>query len=250
MKNYKIFKEDSSKFITGYTLSTKRTKIESNFCDNHYEDEKQIEIDFANKQKIEVPYHDKNEIKITQKMEKQAAHAISNKNKFLKNKKKIFVAMSVLLSFLIICGSMFTLSIITNSTAMTSVSLGLSTSIVFLSLAKTIQKNNLIKKGLEEIEKMEIILENETVFSKSIEYNKNMFVGIKDKTADKIDETITDQYVDGLSSIVNLSSMDNLTLKELKTLKENVERELSFDFDYSSGKKEKVAYLQQNNKLN
>ena len=196
MKDYSLNYDDSKKFILSY-------KIENG----------KIVAKLASGELYTVPYSEENENKIISRMEEQAKYA---QLKPLKAIDKILaITQPLTLPIAII-------NFVNNGgwfygTILAGVAAG-----AICYPAKVII--NSIKK--RDIKKLNYFLDNKEELNKSVEKSKNMTLGVSKKAVKEIELQRSEN-----KQPFNINNIDNYSLSDLKALRENIERILTFGFN-------------------
>lgn len=205
MKNYTLNSEDAKSFILNY-------EIENN----------KIIIKFANNENYIIPYTEKNEKKILNRMKNQFLclnkdYKLKLNNRFESRKVKIFGwGLLALIIIILYNGKGYTnlsiTSIIADLTCMT------------YNIYKTIHLKNLLK----DLEKNKILLDNQEKLNKMIKENKNVLTNTNEKIKNMVNSTPEDKPV------FTLNSIEIVRLGELKSILETIRKEEQFNFDDTS----------------
>ena len=196
MKNYSLNSDEAKKFILSYKI-----------------DNGKIIAKLASGELYIIPYSEKNEKTVISIMEKQARQA---KPKSLNaTDETIAVAMPSLL-FLFI--GVF----VSNGGWFYSIPIAFTTVGTIYYLAKPIK--NAIKK--RDIKKLNYFLDHKEELNENVEKSRNMKLGISKRVFKEIEVQKSEN-----KQPFTINNIDNYSLKDLKILKENIERISSFGFD-------------------
>lgn len=213
MKNYSLNKYDKRDFILNYMIEND-----------------QIKIRYADNKTYTIPYTSHNEKKIIKKMKLQVLNSGKFEDEQKENVKKYIkglIANIVILSLNI-------LSIVYLDGGMISYIISIISAFTLEAYTCNIIK---IKRALEDIEKNKLLINNEEEINKSIVENKNILNNV-DKEVTEIIQSARDE-----NNVINISSIENLKLKELKSLLEIILREKELGFDSSiDDNEEKNSY--------
>lgn len=213
MKDYSLNYDDSKKFILSY-------KIENG----------KIVAKLASGELYKVPYSEENENKIISKMEEQAKHA---QQKPLNPLDKILaISQPSVLPIAII-------NFLNNGGWYYGIILAIIAVGAICYPAKAII--NAIKK--KDIKKLNYFLDNKEELNESIEKSENMKLGVSKKAIKQIELQKREN-----KQPFNINNIDNYSLGDLKTLRENIERISTFGFNeeepiLEDAKEEKVPVL-------
>lgn len=213
MKDYTLNKYDKRDFILNYMIEND-----------------QIKIRYADNKTYTIPYTSHNEKKIIKKMKLQ----VLNSGKFEDEQKENFKKnIKGLIANIVILG-LNILSIVYLDGGMISYIISIISAFTLEAYTCNIIK---IKRALEDIEKNKLLINNEEEINKSIVENKNILNNV-DKEVTEIIQSARDE-----NNVINISSIENLKLKELKSLLEIILREKELDFDSSiDDNEEKNSY--------
>ena len=198
----------------------------------------QIKIKYADNKTYTIPYTTHNEKRIIRKMKLQVLNSGEfedvQKENFKKNIKGL-IANIVILGLNI-------LSIVYLDGGMISYIISIISAFTLEAYTCNIIK---IKRALEDIEKNKLLINNEEEINKSIVENKNILNNV-DKEVTEIIQSARDE-----NNVINISSIENLKLKELKSLLEIVRKEKELGFDSSiDDNEEKNSYDDKSYTLN
>ena len=221
MKDYTLNKYDKRDFILNYMIEND-----------------QIKIKYADNKTYTIPYTTHNEKRIIRKMKLQVLNSGEfedvQKENFKKNIKGL-IANIVILGLNI-------LSIVYLDGGMISYIISIISAFTLEAYTCNIIK---IKRALEDIEKNKLLINNEEEINKSIVENKNILNNV-DKEVTEIIQSARDE-----NNVINISSIENLKLKELKSLLEIVRKEKELGFDSSiDDNEEKNSYDDKSYTLN
>ncbi len=213
MKDYTLNKYDKRDFILNYMIEND-----------------QIKIKYADNKTYTIPYTSHNEKRIIRKMKLQVLNSGEfedvQKENFKKNIKGL-IANIVILGLNI-------LSIVYLDGGMISYIISIISAFTLEAYTCNIIK---IKRALEDIEKNKLLINNEEEINKSIVENKNILNNV-DKEVTEIIQSARDE-----NNVINISSIESLKLKELKSLLEIILREKELGFDSSiDDNEEKNSY--------
>lgn len=211
MKDYSLNQEEKSKFILNYKA-----------------DNNKIHINFANGDKVIIPYTKENEEKILDVMERQVRLSDTKlrnvKNEFLSA--AVFGVLGLLLSLVILLGS--TLGVLTIS--------GKYFFLFNLSLGLMLVDGTLLvqtKKEINDIKKNKYFLEHERTLNDRVKDNENMLYKTHNVTKKQVKNTKEDEVV------FTINSVDNIPFSDLEQIMANIQREDTFEFDYPKEEKSK-----------
>ena len=221
MKDYTLNKYDKRDFILNYMIEND-----------------QIKIKYADNKTYTIPYTTHNEKRIIRKMKLQVLNSGEfedvQKENFKKNIKGL-IANIVILGLNI-------LSIVYLDGGMISYIISIISAFTLEAYTCNIIK---IKRALEDIEKNKLLINNEEEINKSIVENKNILNNV-DKEVTEIIQSARDE-----NNVINISSIEKVKLKELKSLLEIVRKEKELGFDSSiDDNEEKNSYDDKSYTLN
>lgn len=213
MKDYSLNKYDKRDFILNYMIEND-----------------QIKIRYADNKTYTIPYTSHNEKKIIKKMKLQVLNSGKFEDEQKENVKK---NIKGLIANIAIIGF--------NILSIVSLDGGMMSYIISIISAFTLEAYtcNIIKiqRTLKDIEKNKLLMNNEEEINKSIVENKNILNNV-DKEVTEIIQSARDE-----NNAINISSIENLNLKELKSLLEIILREKELGFDSSiDDNEEKNSY--------
>lgn len=213
MKDYSLNKYDKRDFILNYMIEND-----------------QIKIRYADNKTYTIPYTSHNEKKIIKKMKLQVLNSGKFEDEQKENVKK---NIKGLIANIVILG-LNILSIVYLDGGMISYIISIISAFTLEAYTCNIIK---IKRALEDIEKNKLFINNEEEINKSIVENKNILNNV-DKEVTEIIQSARDE-----NNVINISSIENLKLKELKSLLEIILREKKLGFDSSiDDNEEKNSY--------
>lgn len=213
MKDYSLNKYDKRDFILNYMIEND-----------------QIKIRYADNKTYTIPYTSHNEKKIIKKMKLQVLNSGKFEDEQKENVKK---NIKGLIANIVILG-LNILSIVYLDGGMISYIISIISAFTLEAYTCNIIK---IKRALEDIEKNKLLINNEEEINKSIVENKNILNNV-DKEVTEIIQSARDE-----NNVINISSIENLKLKELKSLLEIILREKELGFDSSiDDNEEKNSY--------
>lgn len=213
MKDYSLNKYDKRDFILNYMIEND-----------------QIKIRYADNKTYTIPYTSHNEKKIIKKMKLQVLNSGKFEDEQKENVKK---NIKGLIANIVILG-LNILSIVYLDGGMISYIISIISAFTLEAYTCNIIK---IKRALEDIEKNKLLINNEEEINKSIVENKNILNNV-DKEVTEIIQSARDE-----NNVINISSIENLKLKELKSLLEIILREKKLGFDSSiDDNEEKNSY--------
>lgn len=213
MKDYSLNKYDKMDFILNYMIEND-----------------QIKIRYADNKTYTIPYTSHNEKKIIKKMKLQVLNSGKFEDEQKENVKK---NIKSLIANIVILG-LNILSIVYLDGGMISYIISIISAFTLEAYTCNIIK---IKRALEDIEKNKLLINNEEEINKSIVENKNILNNV-DKEVTEIIQSARDE-----NNVINISSIENLKLKELKSLLEIILREKKLGFDSSiDDNEEKNSY--------
>lgn len=213
MKDYSLNKYDKRDFILNYMIEND-----------------QIKIRYADNKTYTIPYTSHNEKKIIKKMKLQVLNSGKFEDEQKENVKK---NIKGLIANIVILG-LNILSIVYLDGGMISYIISIISAFTLEAYTCNIIK---IKRALKDIEKNKLLINNEEEINKSIVENKNILNNV-DKEVTEIIQSARDE-----NNAINISSIENLNLKELKSLLEIILREKELGFDSSiDDNEEKNSY--------
>lgn len=213
MKDYSLNKYDKRDFILNYMIEND-----------------QIKIRYADNKTYTIPYTSHNEKKIIKKMKLQVLNSGKFEDEQKENVKKYIKG---LIANIVILG-LNILSIVYLDGGMISYIISIISAFTLEAYTCNIIK---IKRALKDIEKNKLLINNEEEINKSIVENKNILNNV-DKEVTEIIQSARDE-----NNAINISSIENLNLKELKSLLEIILREKELGFDSSiDDNEEKNSY--------
>ena len=213
MKDYSLNKYDKRDFILNYMIEND-----------------QIKIRYADNKTYTIPYTSHNEKKIIKKMKLQVLNSGKFEDEQKENVKKYIKG---LIANIVILG-LNILSIVYLDGGMISYIISIISAFNLEAYTCNIIK---IKRALKDIEKNKLLINNEEEINKSIVENKNILNNV-DKEVTEIIQSARDE-----NNVINISSIENLKLKELKSLLEIILREKKLGFDSSiDDNEEKNSY--------
>lgn len=207
MKDYSLNETDRKDFVLDFDV-TKDGKII---------------VNYANGKKIPLPYNQKNEQILIQKMEEQVKMASSDEKKYIDKKDKYInnfyrmLIISVLSAAIILVNEAVWLDSI--------YALALSFSAIYgvASIARNIHYRNL----LEDLQKNKRFLEIQDKINENIRSNQNVLVDVSKNTREVIKSFPLEKEV------FNVNSFNFVPECDLETIIENIERNERFGFDYT-----------------
>lgn len=213
MKDYSLNKYDKRDFILNYM-------IENN----------QIKIRYADNKTYTIPYTSHNENKIIKKMKLQVLNSGKFEDEQKENVKKYIKGLIANIAIL----GLNILSIVYLDGGMISYIISIISAFTFEAYTCNIIK---IKRALKDIEKNKLLINNEEEINKSIVENKNILNNVNKEVTEII------QSARNENNAINISSIENLNLKELKSLLEIILREKELGFESSiDDNEEKNSY--------
>lgn len=208
MKDYSLNKEDKKNFILGYVP----------------DDNGNLSVNFAEGESWNIPYTEKNEEILLNKMKEQVKKSDEfyekAKNKREKNSTR-GVGM-VLLSIL-----MLTFTFYGKVTLFVSLA-----SLFGIISIPFIVKSVKLSSVLADLEKNRKFIKMEDELNKNLSYEKNGLANVSKKTKDVIEEFQDEEH------IFNINSFNYVPFKDLEQIMENVERNSIFGFEYDDDEKE------------
>lgn len=200
MKDYSLNNEESKQFILSYV-------IEDGY----------IIAKLANGEEYVVCYTEENEQNILNKMKSQANSAMNREHKIDRQIKSSAIWTGIMMFYIIFNACIFAFDTpdIWNYIALpcTSVAFLINGSSFIINLGKK-----------REIKKLKYFLDNEQVLNDHVQENTNVLSRINEKKVEKIQQSPKNKPV------FDINTIDNYNLNDLKTLKDNIERELAFGF--------------------
>ena len=213
MKDYSLNKYDKRDFILNYMIEND-----------------QIKIRYADNKTYTIPYTSHNEKKIIKKMKLQVLNSGKFEDEQKENVKKYIKGLIANIAIL----SLNILSIVYLDSGMISYIISIISAFTLEAYTCNIIK---IKRALKDIEKNKLLINNEEEINKSIVENKNILNNV-DKEVTEIIQSARDE-----NNAINISSIENLKLKELKSLLEIILREKELGVDSSiDDNEEKNSY--------
>ena len=208
MKDYSLNDTDRKDFVLDFDV-TKDGKII---------------VNYANGKKLPLPYNQKNEQILIQKMEEQVKLASSEEKKYIDKKSKYLklfygaLITAVLSTFVILITDKVWLD--------TFYALMLSCSTVYgiSYIARFVNMNNL----LEDLNKNKNFLEIQDKINSNIRSNNNVLVDVSKNTREIINSFPVEQEV------FNVNSFNYVSERDLETIIENIDRNERFGFDYTN----------------
>ena len=203
--------------MKNYALSDMKDMDARTFILNYEIKNGQIIINFASKEKLEVPYTEENEKKIKEKMEAQVRNAGANSikhkcEKYLDDK----VWLAILLLILITIAFMFTIAIISTygftniyTIAMILIDLAVSTGTFYCS-----HKFYKYESIIRDFEKNELFIENKDLLNEIVK--SNPYVLVNSKVSEKTRERIKSAEDD--KPVFNINNIDNMSLEDLREI--------------------------------
>ena len=207
MKDYSLDEKNRKDFVLDFNV-TKDGKII---------------VNYANGKKIPLPYNQKNEQILIQKMEEQVKMASSDEKKYIEKKDKhlkLFYGMlviAVLSTLIILATEKVWLDTIYALTLSFSTIYGVS------HIAQYIHMDNL----LDDLQKNKKFLEIQDKINKNIRSNNNVLVDVSKNTRGVINSFPSEKEV------FNVNSFNFVPERDLETIIENIERNERFGFDYT-----------------
>lgn len=201
MKNYSQSDLDAKQFILSYEL-----------------EQGKIFVKLASGEIYSIPYTRENEKNVIARMEKQAREAQPKELKMLD--KIMSVTQPLILPISII-------NFMNNGGWFYAFLLGIILSGAIYYPIKVI-KNVLQKK---DIKKMNYFLNVKEELNENIEKSENLKLGISKKAAKEIELQSSKKQ-----EVFNINNIDNYSLNDLKTIRENIKRMISFGFEEETSK--------------
>lgn len=204
MKDYTIFNNNEGKMT---------------FILNYKVEEKEIKINFANGDKISIPYTEENEKKVIDKMTNQA-EMISNIDIDKIKTKKFYYYLSLCFPIYFIISS-------TYIGLYQGISGELFGNIIALPcLIYICSKIRYWREFHKDIKKVKKFLNSEENLNQNIRKNENMLYKVSNKTKGIVDSTPVEQPV------FTINTIEKMKYEDLKQILENIKRENEFVFDY------------------
>lgn len=196
MKDYSLNFDDSKKFILSYKMENGK-----------------IVAKLASGELYTVPYSEENENKIISRMEEQARYA---QPKPLQTLDKIFTISQPLLLPIAI------MTFVNNGGWFNGIILAIVAGGAIYYPAKAII--NAVKK--RDIKKLNYFLDHKEELNENIEKSENIKLGVSKKAIKQIELQKSEN-----KQPFNINNIDNYSLSDLKTLRENIERISTFGFN-------------------
>lgn len=211
MKDYSLNPEERKQFITSY-------RIKNN----------EIIVKLASGENYVIPYNEQNEKKVLSRMEKQAENTTDIKNKLSKSNGKSRV-------FLLWSAALFTFLFLP------AILLGQASVITYLGVSVTLLNIVLYSCGLifnklkqRDIAKQKYFLEHRQELNDNVNNNKNMLLGLSKKAKKQIEQAPVERPV------FDINTIDSYSLKDIKTLRDNIQRELAFGFNQEQDQEQSI----------
>ncbi len=211
MKDYSLNPEERKQFITSY-------RIKNN----------EIIVKLASGENYVIPYNEQNEKKVLSRMEKQAENTTDIKNKLSKSNGKSRV-------FLLWSAALFTFLFLP------AILLGQASVITYLGVSVTLLNIVLYSYDLifnklkqRDIAKQKYFLEHRQELNDNVNNNKNMLLGLSKKAKKQIEQAPVERPV------FDINTIDSYSLRDLKTLRDNIQRELAFGFNQEQDQEQSI----------
>ena len=207
MKDYSLNEKDRKDFVLDFDV-TKDGKII---------------VNYANGKRIPLPYNQKNEQILIQKMEEQVKMASSDEKKYIDKKDRHLKWFNRMLFTVIF--STIVIFVAENVWLDTIYGLILSFSTIYgvSFIAQYVHINNL----LEDLQKNKKFLEIQDKINKNIRSNNNVLVDVSKNTREVIKAFPLEKEV------FNINSFNYVPERDLETIVENIDRNERFGFDYT-----------------
>lgn len=216
MKDYSLNKEQRKMFILKYEI------VDEN-----------IILHLASGEKYSIPYSEENEKEVLRKMELQVKNvSYEFKEKNDKNFKRSIINIATSVFWIALFGGFLITGFSSNepvSYYAQWAALGLNNLSLVLNIAGVCS----YKKIKNDIEKSEFFFKNAEILNKNID-KSNILINVSKETISKIEETSADRCV------FDINSIDSMSLRDLKTIKYNIERRNNFGFQENEQVKKRV----------
>jgi len=223
MKDYSLNYEASKTFILNY-------KIEDN----------QIIVNLASGEEYIIPYSLKNEKKLLALMKEQVLVSDVFKSKQEKRfsgackwviwNSAMFVAIEVFYAVLLATGS-------SPLPIVSGIVNGIYVGVYVFNTTCRVYSMIDSKKKIKDVNKNRMFLNNEELLNEKVKSNQNILSNTNAKTKELVSSTPED------AQVFSLNTMDKIKYQELKTILENIKRDVQFGFEYSSTEEEKPMVL-------
>lgn len=209
MKDYSMNLEDKKRFILGYRV-----------------DGDTIIIKFAIGDDWKIPYNEKNEKILLNKMKKQ----LESSDEFI-SKKNSDINANEFWGFVSLCMSILFFLPCINSDALISAKIcSLCLGLPSLSLSTICFANVLkIKSVISDFKRNKYFSNVEKKLNKEIRENQNMLCNVSNKTKKMIENTPEDK------DVFNINSFNYVPYKDLEQIMSNIKCDEEFGFDYGNG---------------
>ncbi|MDD2505137.1 MAG: hypothetical protein PHF21_02555 [Bacilli bacterium] len=207
MKDYSLNIKEQTNFIKNYTIKKGEIVSKLPYGKKHY-----------------IPYSEKNEARVLTIMENQLKN-LDKKDKIFRRKHHLNLLNTIIFGILTYLGftNLYIAEINQYLPMIIQIIAGGGS---LISAIKTIKTHGIIK----DIEKTKYYKNNEFELNKNIKENENMKLNLSNKKIDIINNTPDNKNVFDINKI----DIDNWTLEELKNVKNNIEREYYFAFNYET----------------
>ena len=217
MKDYTLNKKDEKKFILNY-------KIKKN----------KIFIKLASGERYEIPYNEENEEKILNMMKNQVTDNLSVDRTVVTNYALSlgFAVGTIVLAILLGIKSIPQFVITKSAESLISAIPTIACTILSSISAFFAIENKLI---INDYKKNKLYLEREEEINNQVKNNKNILSNVSVNTKNIVYKAKEDDKV------FNINKMDKVSLKDLKQILENIQRDEEFAFNYEESKPKKLT---------
>ena len=217
MKDYTLNKKDEKKFILNY-------KIKKN----------KIFIKLASGERYEIPYNEENEEKILNMMKNQVTDNLSVDRTVVTNYALSlgFAVGTIVLAILLGIKSIPQFVITKSAESLIGAIPTIACTILSSISAFFAIENKLI---INDYKKNKLYLEREEEINNQVKNNKNILSNVSVNTKNIVYKAKEDDKV------FNINKMDKVSLKDLKQILENIQRDEEFAFNYEESKPKKLT---------
>lgn len=187
-------------------------------------------VRFADGNKLVVPNKEENRAKVLERMNQQADIIAKQQSKYKAiddrfNKTKVATLTGAGLS-----GALIGIGVLTNSpVSEISIAAG---ALVGTGILLKFGRHIINNKKLSETTKIKFAVENKDYLNSNVNFSRNTLLGINNKIKKAV------KNPDVKSEPIDMNLINKLSLKDLKDLKTNIEREKEFGFVYGQPKQE------------
>lgn len=208
MMDYSLTLNQKKDFILGYDVTKEGSII----------------VKFAEGEPITLPYNEKNEKILLDKMEKQVIIASSSEKKYKKKRERYVKLLKTML------GSSLISIIIVLSSEIVFVDALFAYILAFSGIYGIVFTANIVNidRMLEDLEKNKKFLEIKDKINNNINTNQNTLVNVSGYTKKFVKENIDDAR-----PLFDINSFNYVEYKDLEQISENIDRNESFGFDYT-----------------